>query len=302
MALATSTPRSTEPTPIPVRRLDLRLDPATVPVTYYGDDVHLTTMLNALSVLFPEGEKFFVDAVRNYKNEITDPRLMAEIAAFVGQEAMHSKEHLLLTEILEKQGLTTARTTDVRLKQLLDFVRKTLPQRSQLAATCALEHFTALLAERLIDDEKTRLLFDESVRGLWAWHALEESEHKNVAFDVYEAVDGSYAHRSTMMVLTTIVFFAVTAAVYAAMLNEQKALYSASGLAKYVKHFWFSGGFFRELVPAYFEYFKPGFHPSQRGPHTSPQAFADTLFGEGGMLHKQLKQVRHIPMVEARPA
>lgn len=284
------------PVEIPVRRLDLGLDVASVPRDYYGDDVHLTTMLNALSVLFPEGERFFVDSVRHFKGAIDDPRLQAEIMAFVGQEAMHSREHALLTDILEAQGLTTARVVDERLRDLLGFVRRALSPKNQLAATCALEHFTALLAERLLEDQRTRELFHESIRGLWCWHALEESEHKSVAFDVYEEVSGSYLRRVSIMVLTTVVFVAVTAVVYAAMLQERKSLFSVRGLARYVNHFWLRDGFFSSLIPAYLEYFKPGFHPTQRNTEALVASWSERLFGPGGALHAQLKQVRTMPV------
>ena len=75
------------------------LDPATLPPDYYGNDAHLTTMWNALSVLFPEGERFFVDSVRRFRGRIEDPALLAEITAFIGQEAMHSKEHAALSQV-----------------------------------------------------------------------------------------------------------------------------------------------------------------------------------------------------------
>ena len=66
-----------------------------------------------------------------------------------------------------------------------------LPAKSNLAATAALEHFTATLAELVLTNEEIRdLMGDDAVRDLFVWHALEESEHKAVAFDVYKAVGG----------------------------------------------------------------------------------------------------------------
>ena len=54
--------------------------------------------------------------------------------------------------------------------------------------TAALEHFTATLAEMILSDPEARDMFgDETVKNLFLWHALEEAEHKAVAFDVYKA-------------------------------------------------------------------------------------------------------------------
>jgi uncharacterized protein len=277
---------------IPVRRVDLELDPETLPLDYYGNDAHLTLMWNALSVLFPEGERFFVDSVRRFRDRINDPELAASIVAFVGQEAMHSKEHAVLTKVLEKQGVAAAMAADRRVARILKLVRRVVPPKGQLAATCALEHFTALLAEQLLRNERYQEMLDEKARGLWCWHALEELEHKTVAFDVYKAVGGSYVRRVAVMVMTTVIFFAVTAGVYVAMLRERGRLTDLRGLARYLSHFWGRRGFFSSLAPAYFAYYKPGFHPNDRDTRELVAERSERLFGEQGVMREQLKNVR----------
>ena len=47
--------------------------------------------MNALSTTFPDGERFFIDSVRNFQDQIKDPKLQKDIRAFIGQEANHGK-------------------------------------------------------------------------------------------------------------------------------------------------------------------------------------------------------------------
>ena len=193
--------------PILNRRVELDFDPAAVPAAWYGDDLHLTTLLTSLSLLFPEGERFFVEAVRRYKDRIDDPELREAVDAFIAQEAMHGKQHRAFNALLEARGPGVSGPAEAQLKRLLAFGRRTLGGRGRLAVTCALEHFTAIMAEQLLSDDAHLGAMHEGVRGLWAWHALEESEHKAVAFDVYRAVGGTYRMRVALMLTTSAFFF-----------------------------------------------------------------------------------------------
>lgn len=122
---------------------------------------------------------------------------------------MHGREHRVLNDITAAHGHAEAAMVERRLRGLLEFARRVLPKRSQLAVTCALEHFTAILAENLLGDPRQQADLDPSVRAPGQWHALEESEHKAVAFDVYRAVGGGYWRRTTTMLYTTAIFSAV---------------------------------------------------------------------------------------------
>src|SRR5687768_6339502 len=135
---------------IPRRDVDFALDPESVPRDWCHDNAYQTTFLNALSLLFPEGEKFFVDSVKHARSRVTDPALQRQITGFIGQEAMHGKEHRAFNELLVAHGFPSAPAIDRRLRRFLRMVRKTLPPQSQLAVTCALEHFTAMMAEELL--------------------------------------------------------------------------------------------------------------------------------------------------------
>ncbi len=130
---------------IPPRRLDFQFDDKTTARYFYDNDPFLSAFWLSLSALFPEGEAFFVDSVRHYRKDITDPKLKAQVAGFIGQEAMHSKEHEAWNEMGVKFGYPTDKL-DKTLGKLLGLVQKRTPKIFQLAATVCLEHYTAIIA------------------------------------------------------------------------------------------------------------------------------------------------------------
>jgi uncharacterized protein len=268
------------------RRLDFDFDPQAVPRDWYGGDAHMTTLVSALSVLFPEGERFFVDAVRRYRSRVRDPKLLAAVEAFIGQEAMHGRGHRAFNDML-RQHLGVSDADERQLRRLLALARK-LPPPAQLAVTCALEHFTAILAEQLLDRKDHREAIDESVRSLWVWHALEESEHKAVAFDVYEAIGGGYSLRVGIMVATTLVFFGELLNVHARFLHARGELWRLSGWARVGRYLWQRPGLFRKLTPGYLDYYRRGFHPDDRDTSALLATWQERLFGAKGELRDRV--------------
>jgi len=276
---------------IPRRDVDFGLSPANIPRDWCHGDPFQTTFLNALSLLFPEGERFFVESVKQHKAYVTSPELAAAVKGFIGQEAMHGKEHRAFNELLVAHGYAAAPKVERRLRGFLQLVRKILSPKSQLAATCALEHFTAMLAESLLRDARMRDEIDPSVRGLWLWHALEESEHKAVAFDVYRAAGGGYLRRTSIMVLTTIVFFAVQAITHARLMAARKILFRPWTWLRGIGRLWIWPGHLTRLVPAYLAYFRPSFHPDERDTRALLTKWEADLFGPEGGLREKLQLV-----------
>src|SRR6185503_19926900 len=146
-------------------------DPTRVPRDWANGDPYETTFMNALSTLFPEGEKFFVESVKQQKHHVTDPALERDVAAFIGQEAMHGREHRAFNDLLLADGFRETPRVEANLKWFLKRVRRRLSPMSQLAVTCALEHFTAMLAEGLLRDPRARQEMHPDVAPLWLWHA-----------------------------------------------------------------------------------------------------------------------------------
>ena len=163
--------------------------------------------LNAISFLFPLGEAFFCRSVGHYRSRITDPALRDAADRFIHQEANHSREHARSNAALRDANVLGAELETVARIQL-GISKAIFPRATQLAITCALEHFTAMLAERLL---ARRWLYKEGTAPafaeLWLWHAAEEIEHKGVCYDVYEHIFGrgflAWLHRVAAMVLVT---------------------------------------------------------------------------------------------------
>ncbi|HNJ86152.1 MAG TPA: metal-dependent hydrolase [Agitococcus sp.] len=274
---------------IPPRRLDFEFSTDSERY-YYDNNPYLSSFLTTLSSLFPAGESFFVEAVRHYRERITDPVLKAQVAGFIGQEAMHSKEHQGFNDMATRQGYPVDKL-DRDVTKLLDLVQKTLPKPVQLAATVALEHYTAIIAEMLLRDADVQQKFSVEARHLWLWHALEENEHKTVAYDVYQQMVGSYGLRVATMALTTVIFFAVTFAFHTRMLAADGQLFKFRQNWDAFKYCWNGKkGVFSRLLPQYLDFFKPSFHPKDHDTDALLAQWKEILFAkEDGVLYEQLK-------------
>ena len=229
-----------------------------------ANGLHFTQFLNTLSIFFPAGERFFIDSVRNYRNQIDDAELKEAIRNFIGQEGLHSREHIEYNQALADQGLPVEKY-EAQVKALLDSVKKTLPKNAQLAATCALEHLTAIMAKTLLEHEETLAGSDERYKALWQWHALEETEHKGVCYDVYEQVvgtgPGAYTLRVGSFLLANGIFWSLVIPYHVGMVRSRKKHWDIKGWLKHNRVLWGKQGAFRAIIPEWFDYFRPGFHP-----------------------------------------
>ncbi|WP_199457743.1 MULTISPECIES: metal-dependent hydrolase [unclassified Marinobacter] len=230
-----------------------------VPRYWLDNNYLISHTMNALSVLFPEGEQFFVDSVRAFRDQINDSKLKAEVRGFIGQEAMHSLEHIAMNQHVRDQGMPVEEM-EKDLKVILDLARK-LPKRHQLAVTCALEHITAMMADMLLERDDVREDMHESMRPLWVWHAIEETEHKAVAYDVFQQVGGTYAERAFYQLFATAALGVVATWFTGRMVMKDRKNFSVKGAAKGMWRMWGKDGAFSSLIPAWAEYFKPDFHP-----------------------------------------
>lgn len=166
---------------------------------WLDDNAFLTAFFNGMSITFPVGEKFFIDSVRHYTDEITDPALKENIKGFCGQEGFHRREHQLYNETLCAARGYNLEELEGRLTRRLNWAQQNLPPLTNLAITVAIEHFTAVLAELMLRPNSIMDGAEPSMRALWRWHAAEEMEHKSVAFDVYKAVAGTEDLRKAVM-------------------------------------------------------------------------------------------------------
>lgn len=252
---------------MPIRR-DIRFAlPPERACDWHVEGVPVTHFFNALSLLFPAGERFFMDSVRHYRDRIENPELKRQVMGFIGQEAMHTREHVEYNDLLQASGLP-AHKLDKRLWAILNFARKVLPPSLQLAQTVALEHYTAMLADLLLDESSRRI--EGSVDGykqMWLWHALEETEHKSVSFDVWNVVIEPgvkrYLMRTGTMLVTTALFWLIVFDYHCALLRAHRHGHGkVRGMGKLVKFLYGPRhGVFPGIALEWLRFFKPGFHP-----------------------------------------
>jgi uncharacterized protein len=274
---------------VPTRRISFEESLQDVPRHFAddGDLVH-SHIAASLSAVFPDGEDFFVRSVRHFRDQITDPELKRQVAGFIGQEAMHGREHRAFNDRLDQLGYPTKRFERMT-KWGLAQRERFLPAKSNLAATAALEHFTATLAELVLTSEETRDLFgNEEVKNLFVWHALEESEHKAVAFDVYKAVGGTERMRTITMNLLTVGFIGgMIIQVIVSMLRD-RATYNPVRLVRSLRKLRRSPIMRRELWDQLRDYNRPDFHPDDRDTTELVEHWRAELFGESGTLNDKL--------------
>ncbi|MDY6799260.1 MAG: metal-dependent hydrolase [Pseudomonadota bacterium] len=233
-----------------------------LPTWWFDRDITKTLVMTAQSCTFPEGERFFIRSVRNFQDKVKSPTLQKAIRGFIGQEAHHGNAHEDLNALMASRGLPTRKIENF-VKNGLAFRERIMSPERRLAMTCALEHFTAMLAELVLTDPEFLKGMDTRVRALWVWHAIEESEHKAVAFDVYQETVGDYWIRSSQMVTTSIQFMLFSLMHFIALyrsLEEKPGLWDT---LKGIGYFLGPTSKTTKLLPRYLSYFRPGFHPGE---------------------------------------
>jgi predicted metal-dependent hydrolase len=257
--------------------------------TYFADgDLVASHLMAMLSSLFPEGEDFFVQSVRSYRDQITDPELKKQVGGFIGQEAIHGREHRRFNQRLGEQGYPTG-FVDRSTKATMEYLASLAPRQVQLAVTAALEHYTATIAEVLLRDERAQALSSvPEVRQIFLWHAMEESEHKSVAFDVFQQVCGDETVRVRTMKVTTWVFlgalFGSSLISLAQDRNAWNPLRLLPSLVRLRQNPFFTRDMWRRLT----DYNRPDFHPDDHDTAEILERWRDGLFGPDGELTDML--------------
>jgi hypothetical protein len=230
---------------------------------WLGGDPVGTALYNALSATFPKGEAFFVESVRAYRDG-ADPKLAAEIKAFTTQEVMHSREHVQFNRRAHDAGYDLA-PLEERVDRRLALVRSKHPIAC-LAATMALEHFTAILAHQLLSDPRHLEGADAETAAMWRWHAIEEIEHKGVAYDTWLHATKDWPRfkrwkvKAKVMLLVTKNFVVDRTRGTLDLLRQD----GITGPRAWWRFFWFAWvrpGMMRKILGAWASFFMPGFHP-----------------------------------------
>ena len=261
----------------PVRRMNFNFD--TVPEYWMGGNAGLTHFMTALSALFPAGEKFFIDSVRAVRYHPmlkNNADLQKEISAFIGQEAMHTHEHVGFNASAQKFGHDVdalERHTDAVIQTIRKFMAKLAKpigitqEMIDLTTTTALDHFTATIASQLLTNSHIQeLMTDDTMKTMWLWHAIEENEHKAVAYDVFKGVFGkglrAYALRTSSLVISMLILFFIQNYFLWRLLKQDKQLNLENLRMIYRYAYSPSKGIITGMGKEMLLYFNPNFHPN----------------------------------------
>ena len=243
------------------RQMDFNF-PEEIPRYWFDDNPYITHFLNALSSVFPEGERFFIETVRYYMDQIDDPELLKEVRGFIGQEAHHGKQHEEFNALIEKQGYPMARFGRF-VKERMAATREFLLPEQRFGITIALEHFTAILAHQALSDPRFTEKAPEDFKNLILWHAIEETEHKAVAFDVFQKVSGNNRIRRLTMMRVTVFFLVHIFSLQLILLWKDGMPIRPVKFFEAVNFLIGRPGLFRKVFRDYLDYYKADFHPWQ---------------------------------------
>jgi predicted metal-dependent hydrolase len=221
----------------------------------------ISTFFYSLSAMFPEGERFFIHTVRHYQKAIDDPKMLADIRGFIGQEAHHGRCHEEINDEIEKLGIPmtmVSKGMTARVKML----KKRFSPARQLALTVAMEHFTASLAEFILENPEILDKGPESFRQMMLWHSVEEIEHKSVAFNVFRQQVNNEWMRRRVMVVAMLSLFTRLAIFQIRILWKTKHLPSAKEWFEATNFFWGKKGLLRANVHGVKKFFRRDFHPN----------------------------------------
>lgn len=263
----------------PVVRANLDFKLEDIPRFWFGGDPFKTRMFDALSLTFPDGERYFIESVRLFRDKITDPDLQKRVADFIRQEAQHGIAHDKMNQLMNDQGMPIEQFTTL-LKKIFRFELSKRSPQYNIAMTAAAEHLTALMAETFYSKRITLQEAHPYIRALFAWHSIEEMEHRDVAFDVMKQVGEvpEFTRRFTLLMTTVLMFgFTMYRANVMLRCDGFTALERINMFRKGLPWFFGKQGILTAMRQEYRDWFKKDFHPSQHPVITQYPVWIETM-------------------------
>jgi hypothetical protein len=227
---------------------------------FFGGNGLKSAFVVALSGSFPPGEKEFIQSVRLFVDQVRDPELIEDVKDFTAQEGQHSLQHKLLNEAFDRIGYLATRVSE----QFEEIEQEWIEKRSdadRLAATVVMEHITAVMAHFALTRPEEFEPLPDSVQELLLWHAIEEIEHKSVAFDVYQECVGDRNRLRRQLLLHMILFPLGIRDFQRMLLRELGHAPTWKERAEMARYLLGPRGLVVSVLPRYLALLKPGFHP-----------------------------------------
>lgn len=276
---------------VPIRHMKFDFDPKLIDPKFFMNSELASAYFASLSIFLTLGEDLVIDTARYHRDFIQDPLLKQRVTSLIGQEAIHSKMHE------EMNDAYLARNLPVKLFRFLahyvfEYGFNRLPQPMKLSLMAGIEHFTAVLAEYMMNHEE--IFFhshDEKQRAIWMWHMLEESEHKDIAYDVFQALSNNYALRIAgfFPALITILVLISVASTIVPFYRKPSNLISWSYWKDIPRSFslifGLKDGVYGSSIKHIFDYLRPSFHPNDHDTSAFLEYYKERLLNpENGVL------------------
>lgn len=271
---------------IPIRKFDFvfsdNLNPVWIP-----NNPARSHIFNGLSITMPYLEPYLIKSMKSAAKHIDDPNLLEDIRGFCGQEAQHYRCHRRVNDLLKANGNPRFASVEEKLeKSYKKLLKRSL--RTQLAYNAGFECMTNGLTHWLIN-KRTQLFRHASpaMASFWLMHAIEEVEHKTVAYDVYMAYSGAYIPRCVGLFHGSfhVMGYAILAMLVA--LKEDKRLFKPKDLFNAVKEI---GAGVYHMSPYLFRALLPWHNP--RG-EKDPEWMQDWVAG-----YEQLSETEPMPLID----
>ena len=240
-----------------------QFDLTQAPRFWNGGSPVRTHLLNAISVLLPHGEKFFVETAASARENLDDPVLRRQSAGFIAQESVHSNQHRQYNDEVAKLGYNVPFLEHAVVVQI-KATRRVFSDKWKLAIVAAYEHLTGLMGHHLLTSPEWLEGAHSGFLALWHWHSVEEIEHKEVAFDLFRNAGGGYFMRVIAMIFATLGLLANLFWITTYFSIKDRSLFTWFYWTDWFSFTFWKSGFFGTLLRGYFCYFSPGFHPSHR--------------------------------------
>lgn len=234
-----------------------------VPKHWIQDAPFRTHLCNSFTLLFPTGEKFFIRSLQKFVPQISDTQLLQDAKLFIRQEAQHALEHDKFLTNLREQGYDIDKTLRLVEDVITEFVENKTSAEFRLALTAGFEHLTSLLAEIGLEEN----FFEKAhpqMKALFEWHAIEEIEHRSVAFDVLQNFDANYIRRIAGLMSAYLILSGLTGYVTANLLWQDRLLLKRKTIKEALDVFILENRLLPKAMGIFARYLRPRFHPGEQ--------------------------------------
>jgi len=226
-------------------------------LAWLGGDHAESALVDAFAVMLPEGERFFIRALKPQLHLVTDPELRQDIQDFCAQEAFHTREHLGYNAALRSLGYNV----DGQEGAVRSFLARFDSPIARLYLTCAIEHITYALSRIVIERPEIMDRAHPAYRRLWRWHALEEVEHSSVGLRVLRVVTPGVPAWKRYLLRCAALGMMLPLMAGLALLSARRNLRATGGPSGWAlaRVALLRPGWLRLMMPAMLAYLRPGY-------------------------------------------